>query len=85
MELAIEGLDRIPDCFRGSEADVTLKRFYEHFTARRRVPADDLLEAVTGAAKRNKTQVGDDLSAGLGLATFTSLNRKWDELARGRA
>ena len=85
MELAIEGLDRLPDCFRGSEADVTLKRFYEHFTARRRVPADDLLEAVTGAAKKNKIQVGDDLSAGLGLATFTSLNRKWDELARGRA
>ncbi len=85
MEIAIEGLGRLPDCFRGSESEETLKRFYEHFTARRRVPADDLLDAVARAVGKNSVQVGDDVSAGLGLGTFTSLNRKWDDLARGKA
>ncbi|MEY4631492.1 MAG: hypothetical protein RIQ81_1612 [Pseudomonadota bacterium] len=56
MELAIEGLDRLPECFRGADSDVTLRRFYERFTARRRVPADDLIDAVN--------------TGGLGLASY---------------
>ena len=70
MEIAIEGLDRLPDCFRGAESDLVLRRFYEHFTARRRVPADDLLDAIH--------------QRDLGLGTFAGLERKWIEIASGR-
>lgn len=83
MEIAIEGLDRLPDCFRGMEADLTLKRFYEHFTARRRVPADDWLEAVLKAAGKTQVQSGEDLSGGLGLATLGELNQRWSGVLHG--
>jgi len=82
MEIAIEGLDRLPDCFRGAESDLVLRRFYEHFTARRRVPADDLLDAI---GQKNGSAGGtDDKSPDLGLGTFAGLERKWSDLASGR-
>jgi glutamate--cysteine ligase len=62
MEIAIAGLDRLPECFRGAEADLTLRRFYDHFTARRRTPADDLIDAVS--------------ASGLGLGSFLSLGNR---------
>lgn len=78
-EIAIEGLDRLPDCFRGAESDAVLRRFYEHFTARRRVPADDLLDAV----RSRGGQVEND-GARIGFSVFAELERKWNDIACGR-
>jgi hypothetical protein len=79
MEIAMEGLDRLPDCFRGAELDVVLRRFYEHFTARRRVPADDLLDAV-----QSRGGQVENSGARIGFSVFAELERKWNDIANGR-
>ena len=42
MQLAIEGFERLPPCFRGEGTEKSLLRFKEHFTDRNRCPSNDL-------------------------------------------
>ena len=45
MYLAVEGYRRLPSCFHDAATDKAIIYFHEHFTARRRTPADDIADA----------------------------------------
>ena len=51
MELAIEGLGRMPGNFCGEQAGRTLMAFYHRFTGQGRTPAEDLIDSVHKARR----------------------------------
>jgi glutamate--cysteine ligase len=48
IDAAVEGFSRLPRCFLSEGSLARLVHYREHFTARRRTPADDWLDAVVG-------------------------------------
>ncbi len=56
-ELSMEGFGRMPSCYRGDVDSDSMAKFYNHYTARGRTPADDLLDVY----KANGRLSGDDL------------------------
>ncbi len=51
FQIAMEGFERLSPCFRESCSGKRFHAYYENFTARRRSPADDVLEAFWLAGK----------------------------------
>jgi glutamate--cysteine ligase len=51
MDLAAEGFQALPSCFKTAGAGLELTAFREHFTARGRTPADDVLDQMQAAGQ----------------------------------
>lgn len=66
MDKAVQGFDRLPDCFRGEGTELSLLAFKEHFTDRGRCPSDDMIDLA---------------SSGLSWNSFIELNKSWEKLA----
>lgn len=66
FKLSMEGLQRLPSCFREEFEDKKMSTFWDKFTARRRSPADDMIDIVT-----SKNKVPDDV--------FTILDDMWTQ------
>lgn len=65
----IEGIKRLPSCFKGSDTDHSLEAFFMQFTAKGRTPAEDLLDAY----EHRKT------SDSLKIADYRTLEDSWEE------
>jgi glutamate--cysteine ligase len=63
FKLAMEGLQRLPSCFREQFEDKKLKIYWDKFTARRRTPADDMIEIIEkhGEIPANVFTILDDM------------------------
>ena len=66
---AMEGFQRLPDCFGVVEAHRSLQAFYGRFVSRSRSPADDLLDGVRASS--------------FSLADYDRLEHEWRELVNG--
>ncbi len=68
FEISMAGYDRLPTCFREVCSREKLKAFYQHFTARGRSPADDLIDDVEKQGSLNVTnfkRLEDQWSSGI--------------------
>lgn len=45
VEIAMEGFERMPSCYKGEDGKEILTKFYERYTSKGLTPADDMLKA----------------------------------------
>ena len=66
-ELALEGFDRLPPCYKDGESRKVLRVFLENFTLKAKSPADDIIEAYNKNSKFTYAELLD-------------VEQKWNDL-----
>lgn len=66
-ELALEGFDRLPPCYKDGESRKVLRIYLENFTLKGKSPADDIIEAYHRASKFTYAELLD-------------VEQKWNDL-----